>query len=169
MVDPAQFCYFALLLKRFTHGLTRGRGARRCDQTGSGCALLTTSETTLAQGGDPMRHWKPHISAHAMGRYLERVLGVAVPRPQQEVAQQVPRMLALAELSSEELREVMWPDRCNLEGDPCCRFVLKRGGFVLLVSNGVVVTVLDANHYRSHRPRSLIGNAHAQGEPCGAR
>lgn len=83
-----------------------------------------------------------------MGRYLERVLGVPVPDPGQPADLQVPEMLAASGLTIEGLRRAMWPGHSNLETDPKCRFALKRGGFVLMVANGVVVTVFAGKHYR---------------------
>jgi hypothetical protein len=63
-------------------------------------------------------------------------------------------MLAAAGLTSEEVADLVWPDRCALDADPQCRFALKHDRFVVLVEGGTAVTVLPGADYRASHLRA---------------
>lgn len=110
-----------------------------------------------------MAYWRPRITKHAAGRYLERVLGVLPPWPDEPLELQLSAMMG--DMTMGELVEAIWPSTVRLTVDPGCRFVLRRDGFKYCVERGRLLTILPATdllkghrfeHNQPERARELI-------------
>jgi hypothetical protein len=96
-----------------------------------------------------VRSWRPHVTFHAILRYLQRVQ--AIPIADHEV-RTLPAVLAEGGLTLKAVRDIIWPSSIALPGDPGCSFVLRRDGFEYVVNGGKVVTVQRPNGPRRPRP-----------------
>ncbi len=110
-----------------------------------------------------MAFWRPFITKHAAGRYLERVLGVPLPWPDEPIEPQLRAMMGA--MTVDDLVEAIWPSSVRLKSDPGCRFVLRRDGFKYCVERGRLLTILPATdmlkghrfeHNQPERARELI-------------
>jgi hypothetical protein len=88
------------------------------------------------------RVWRPRITAHAILRYAQRVIGLELADDADVIGH-----LKAGGADLAAIYEMIWPHYMALPADPRCRFAMLRGGFCYPVRGGVLRTVIRAEHY----------------------